>query len=433
MVLWIRDATGSAAVLGILLAVSSAPAVILAPFAGTFADRRSRRAIMVISDVVNGLGVFAVAALLFLWPERTELILAALFVQSTAAAVSGAFFIPAATAALPDLVPVARLARANAFIRITAQTVSFAGQFVAGFLYRYISVVVLFAFNGLTFLFSALSESFMSIPQTGVDRDIPDEGVPAALARAQGAPGSSGVLGRGQTRSEEAEGVRDFLRSTGEGFHYVWNRRGLRELVFGTALLGFFAIWIITLLPFYVPEVLGAGDEWYGILLAMFAGGALCGSLVAGFSRMSGEQRGRVVVTLFVLSAAGYILLGLVTSLPVVLALAFLGGGASGFNGVTVGTIVQASTPSEIRGRVFGIMGMISGSLAPVGMGLSGIVADLSGLRIGPIYVACGGAMLVVALIVASSPNFRRFVAYDVETEPPTSDSLSSVLDGAEA
>ena len=41
--------------------------------------------------------------------------------------------------------------------------------------------------------------------------------------------------------------------------------------------------------------------------------------------------------------------------------------------------------------------------------------------------------VLFPALIVAASPNFRRFVAYDVETEPPTSDSLSSVLDGAEA
>jgi len=432
MVLWIRDATGSAAVLGVLLAISSTPGIILAPFAGTFADRHSRRIIMVISDVVDGLGVLAVAALLFMWPERIDLILGAMFVQSTAAAISGTFFGPAAAAALPDLVPLTRLARANAFIQVTGQTVRFAGQFVAGFLYRYISVVVLFVFNGVTFLLSALSESFISLPPIGEDREVAAERVPSTLARSQGAPGTAGVIARGQILSDRTGDARDFLRSTGEGFRYVWNSRGLRELVFGSALLGFFAVWIITLLPFYVPRVLGAGDEWYGILLAMFAAGALSGSLVAGFNRWSGTQRGRVVVALFVLSAAGYIVLGLATSLPVVLGLAFLGGGASGFNGVTIGTIVQASTPSEIRGRVFGIMGMITGSLAPLGMGLSGIVADLSGLRIGLVYVSCGTAMLVIALFLVSSQHFRRFVSYEIETVPPASDSLSSVPVGGE-
>ncbi|MFO7587675.1 MAG: MFS transporter [Gemmatimonadota bacterium] len=411
MVLWIRDATGSATVMGMLLAVSAAPGILLSPFAGTFADRHSRRAILVVSDIVDGVGVLAVAGVLLIWPGHVTLALTALFVQSAAAAVSSAFFGPAAIAALPDLVPTRRLAAANAFIQISGQTVSFVGQSLAGFLYRYVSIVALFVFNGVTFLVSAASESYIRLPKIesgGPPRETPALRVPPAGVQA--APGALAQI----APTVRVDGPGSFLQAMRDGFTYLWGRKGLRNLVLASALLGFFAVWIVTLLPFYVPEVLGVGDEWYGILLAAFAGGSLVGSLAAGLNRLSGARTGQLVVVLFVTASTGYILLGLVSELWIVLGLGFLGGGVSGFNGVTVGTIIQASTPSAIRGRVFGIMGMITGSLAPVGMGLSGIVADLVDLDIGSVYVGCGAAMVVISLCLVSSADFRRFVGQEV-------------------
>ena len=78
---------------------------------------------------------------------------------------------------------------------------------------------------------------------------------------------------------------------------------------------------------------------------------------------------------------------------------------------VNITTIVQVATPGEIRGRVFGLLGSLSASLAPIAMGLSGIVADLVNQNIPLIYVSCGVIMTVLSLAVTASRHFRQFLA----------------------
>lgn len=50
LVWWITDTTGSATVLAASVFLALLPGVLLGPFAGTLVDRRSRRAVMIISD-----------------------------------------------------------------------------------------------------------------------------------------------------------------------------------------------------------------------------------------------------------------------------------------------------------------------------------------------------------------------------------------------
>jgi hypothetical protein len=86
---------------------------------------------------------------------------------------------------------------------------------------------------------------------------------------------------------------------------------------------------------------------------------------------------------------------------------------------VHITTILQITTPGEMRGRVFGVLATISNSLAPVAMGLAGVVADAVNQNIPLIYISCGAAMTLLTLLVSLSRRFRDYLTRDHEAAPP--------------
>ena len=390
MLFWIKHATGSAALMGLLQMLSTLPAVLLTPIGGAFADRYSRRKIIIFSDLLRGIAVLSLAALMFVAPDATQVTLVWLFVVSVLVTVITTFFGPAISATIPDLVPKDKVAAANSLGQLSFQLSMFIGQGLGGTLFRLLGAPLLFLINGASYLYASASQTFVVIPQV-----IPEK--------------SSGWK----------EQFLEFRRDILEGLRYVWHRGGLRETVFVSAFLAFFSAPIIILLPFYVEDVLQAEVDWYGFILAIFGLGALLGYLFVGVIRLSGKARGRVMMTFIILQAAGYGVLGLVRNPTMAVALAFLGGFTNGFVTVNITAIVQVTTPGEIRGRVFGLLAAISGSLTPIAMGLAGVVADLLNQNIPLIYVACGAIMTLLSVLVSLSREFLNFLAYDQKDEIP--------------
>jgi DHA3 family macrolide efflux protein-like MFS transporter len=103
MLFWIKHATDSATLMGIMLMLSTLPAVLLSPLGGALADRYSRRRIIVLSDLLSGLAVLTLAALYWIAPQSTHIILIWLFIVSLLTSILSAFFMPAISAAMPDL------------------------------------------------------------------------------------------------------------------------------------------------------------------------------------------------------------------------------------------------------------------------------------------------------------------------------------------
>jgi MFS transporter, DHA3 family, macrolide efflux protein len=384
IVFWIKDATGSATLMGLILMLSALPAVVLGPIGGAIADRHSRRMIIMLSDLLSGLAVLVLAALMWLTPTQTDLIIAWIFITATLLGIIDAFFSPAMTAALPDLVPEERVAGANSVGQLALELSTLLGQALGGLLFRLLGAPLLMLTNALTFIFSAVSEAFIRIPQ-----HLPDQ--PAHWRE------RIAVLGRD-------------LRA---GLSFIWGIRGLRGLVLLSTLGNFFNVPIIVLLPFYVEDFLGLAPDWYGYLLAAFSAGTMAGYLIAGAAPLSPRLRAGLALTLMVLEPICYIAVVLTGAPPLALVLVALAGAMSGFMIVIITTLLQIATPSELRGRVFGLIATLSGTLAPIAMGLAGIVADLSGQRIPLIYLGCSVAMLVMALLALLSPSIRAFLAYD--------------------
>ena len=383
---WIKHATGSATLMGALMMISMLPSVILGPFGGTFADRHSRRKIIIVGDTINGVLVVSLACILFFYPSEIGAILVSLFIVSALVSTVGSFFRPAISASIPDIVPTDKVAAANSMNQSSLQISMLVGQGLGGVLFRMLGAPVLFLIDGITYLFSAFSESFITIPQ-----EIPE------------------------ITSRWSERFREFRKETTDGFRHVWQRKGMRNLFIAAAFMNFFGWPFIVLLPFYVEDFLKALPDWYGYLMAALGGGSLVGYLVAGAVRVPTKLRSVVLLICLIATAVGFGALGVIRVALVALLVIFFTGVLNGFFNINVITLLQISTPGEIRGRIFGLMSTLSMGLTPISMGLSGVVADLTGQNIPAIYVSCGMVMLLLTIALYMSREFREFLACEPE------------------
>jgi len=383
MAFWIKEATGSATLMGLLMTVAALPGVLLAPFGGTFADRHSRIKVLIVCDLLAGLAMLGLGGAMHHPELGQRTLIALLFAVAVFGGIVRSFFMPAIHSAIPDLVPRDRLAAANSLNQFSVQTSVFAGQAVGGVLYRLLGAPLLFVVDGLTFLFAAGSETFIR------DTFRKKEGKPA------GSP------------------FRAFLHETAEGLRWLWQRPGMRDFILVACLLNFLAMPMTVLLPFYVQDTLGLRPDWYGFLLAATSIGSVAGFLLAGSLRLKGAARGWTLVTGLLLGPLFFAALGFVRVPLVALAFAFLSGLSLGLVNIYLLTLIQAATPPELRGRVLGLLATLGGGLMPIGLALGGWLGDLTGKNIPLIFGGAGLLSALVTLFLATRKECRAFLAQE--------------------
>jgi len=384
MMFWLKHATGSATVMGVVMMASMIPMVVLSPIGGAVADRVSRRRVIIACDLASGVSVLSLAAVMFARPDATSLLIAWLLAVAVVGGIVRAFFMPAIKAAIPSIVPEERIAAANSLNEGSTEVSTLIGQGVGGVLFRVLGAPVLFLIDGVTYLVSAVSETFITIPQALPEQREPWRGV--------------------------ARAVRCELR---EGLSFVWTHRGMRNLMVAAAVMNFFAMPYFVLLPFYVEDSLRLTPDWYGYLLAAFGGGGIIGYSLAGAARLSGRARGTAMLFALIGVSACMAALGVARAAWHALTLMAFAGLLNGFFHVNTVTLLQKGTPEELRGRVFGVLHTLVLGLAPLAMGLAGVAADALDQNVRLLFEVCGGVLLVTAGAAAASRELRAFLAHE--------------------
>lgn len=387
--LWMKEATGSASLMGLLMSASAVPALLLSPFGGTFADRHSRVRIMIWTDLIAGALITSFALVLWLRPNDTALGIPLLFAVAVVVGIVRAFFNPAVSAIIPDLVTRDRLAAANSLNQLSIQGSLFAGQALGGVMFKVFGPALLFCIDGVSYLIAAVCTLF-------IPRDTPSAPPPGTAATGEAPP------------------FRHFLAETVEGFRYVWAQKGQRDFLFTASLINFLAMTGFILLPFYVELYLGVGESWpswYGFLMAGVSVGLVVGFLGAGALRLSGPVRAKGIMTAMVLYPIFFGSLTFLRQPVLALVAVVLGGLTTGFINVYLMTLVQASTPSALRGRVMAFLGLLTGGLMPIGMALGGVLGDLTDKNAPLVIGACSVLAMLVVLLLGFRRRCREFLA----------------------
>jgi len=389
MMFWTMQATGSGSLMGVLMMLSMLPGVILGPLGGTFADRYPKKRIIVLSDLLSGLSMTGLAAAFFFFPEAIDLLITLLFVVAVTNGILQAFFGPAILSAIPELVPKVRIPAANSMNQFSFQISRVLGQSTGGVLFGFLGATLLFLIDGLTFLFSSLSESFIRIPATVREKS-------------------------GSTR----QAIREVNQQMRQGLAYVWRWKGMRNFLIMVGVVHFFAMPFIVLMPFWVELYLGKGSVWYGFLMAGFSGGSVLGYIAAGALKFRPDRRSSILLGSLCMTGLLFGLLGLATNPFAALATIFLAGSFLGIFSINVTTILQTSSPSRTRGRVMGLFMTISNAASPLGMLAGGIAGDLTGKNIPLICAVCSLSIVAAVFLIGARRSVLDFLSPEPNRHP---------------
>jgi MFS family permease len=316
------------------------------------------------------------------------LIVSALFAYSLLEGSVGAVWQPASMSVVPDLVPKEGLGTANSFIQGSFQICAVLGQAIAGLLFRVVGAPLLMLADAVTYFYAAISDAFIRIPP-----------LPAKPADEQKKPAS-------------------FKREIMEGLRHIHSQPGMKMLFYTMAFFQLVMVPMLILFPFYVEDYLRAGPQWYGFLLAASGFGTFIGYGLGGALKLSARTSSRVTVVVMIVMSLCLTALSLVSGPWAALWLIGAVGAMDGFIVLKLITTLQLATPSEIRGRVFGLLMTITRGLTPFAMGLTGIIADMTHRNIPAIYIFCGVVATLLATNVALKRECRDFLAGEEGSAP---------------
>lgn len=369
LVVWLVKNTGSGGEMASVLAATVAPMVLLGLFGGVVVDRLPRLPLMYAADVARA----TTAIVLGVSELRGTLDVGEVLAGSVVFGIAQAFFQPAYTAVLPQIMPRASLQQANSLTRLGVEFAQIFGPAIGAVIVAIWSPGVGFIFNGASFVVSMITVAAIGW------RRYPRP------ARTEG----SGVF------REALDGISTVLREP-----WLWFTIGLAAVA-NVTLAGPMRI----ALPFLLVEERDAGGHAYGILLSCGAGGSIIAAYLVG---TRGKLRRRGLLAYGAWMAQGVMLVLFASSLPIPVfwVAAFLGGACLILTDlIWVGTL-QEIVPAEKLGRVSAIDQVFSWGLLPIGLVVIGLLRDVSSAR--TILLTCGAATLLLPALGLLHPRIRR-------------------------
>ena len=307
------ELTGSGVWGALVLAADTGITALLLPYTGTIADRIDRRKIMMTANLA------ALVATILLFFVRSAATAPLALIAVGAIAVAKAFYSPAASAALPNVVDRADLAAANAISGSAWGTMTIVGASLGGVVSSAFGPYVSFAVTVVCLLCAAVLTGLIRRPlQAPRDAAVPPQRAWHALVEALG---------------------------------YINARPRIRALVTVKSAVGL-GNGVLTVFPL-LAAMYGVGALGAGLLFAIRGAGALIGPMLMRpvLNRRSWLLPGLAIsMSLYGLSYVG------VAFSPwfwLVLALVFVAHLAGGTNWVLSNYALQGEVPDRLRGRVF--------------------------------------------------------------------------------
>jgi MFS family permease len=350
----VYDLTGSAFDLGMVGLVQFLPTLLLVFVAGHAADRYERKRVVQVCQLAE-----ALTALFLAWGAYAgSLTVAQIFIATAVLGTAGAFESPTIAALLPLIAPEGSLQRATAISSGAAQLATITGPALGGLAYA-IAPNVPYGVMALFWLLGAVL--------TGAIR-----------------PAKSAAVRDAATPADLFAGVR-FVRSN--------------PAILGTISLDLFAVLLggaTALLPIYARDILQAGPLGLGILRAAPAVGALLMTAMLARHTINRRVGLRMFQAVIVFGVATMVFAISHWMWLSVRALAILGA-ADTISVVIRFSLVQLSTPDEMRGRVGAVNFLFINASNQLGQFESGVTAALFGAM--PAAALGGLGTIAIALL----------------------------------
>ncbi len=353
--LYVLQKTGSGVLFASVVSIAIIPQLVLGPFIGVFIDRWNRKKVIIISDFLAGILVFAAALVMHFYGE---LGITHIYILTILLSCINLFFTPAMASMIPMTVEKSYLSDANSIKSFILSLTSITGPLLGGIMYAYLGLNSILIINAISFILSGISEMFIHI-------NIP-------------------VANDHKSNSKYFSELRD-------GFAFLNQNPILNNLLVVTCIANFaLAALVRVIMPFTVIQIMNGSEEQFGL----FSGIVMIGAVLAPFilyKYLSNDDDLRLLVrtlkwmsilvvlmlvnTLFYsgfvnLEQYGSPLLWIYTLLSLLLFVVI------GIHNIKVSVLFQTKVPQNMLGRIGSIFTTVTLIAAPLGQMLFGVFLD---------------------------------------------------------
>lgn len=316
------------------------PTFILSPFAGVWADRYDRKKLIIISDASIAFVTLILAIVFLMGYESLWL----MFLIAAVRALGTGIQTPAVGAIIPQFVPEDKLVKVNGANGSIQALVMLLAPMASGALLGLASIEIIFFIDVVT----AAIAIFIMLVLLHIPK---------------------------HKKAVEEEQV-SYLADLKKGFIYINNHTFLKKFFFFFALFFVFAAAPSFLTPLQVARSFG-DDVWRLTAIEVtFSIGMMIGGVV--IATWGGFKNKIHTMTLAcILFGVLTIGLGAIPNFTIYLSLMAIIGLTMPLFSTPSTTLLQERVEPDFLGRVFGVVGMISTSMMPLGMLIFGPIADI--------------------------------------------------------
>lgn len=368
---WVYDMTGSSTLMGLMSSISMFMVMFVSPFSGSIIDKCNRKAVIVGMDIARGILMLVVGGLAFAEKLSVAVVLIAAFLASACSV----FFTPAVSTYLLDIIPHNDMVRGQSVSQGLSTLISLVGKALSGALVAFLGVPLIIVLNGVSYLISAFTEMFLTVPKT----------------RQQG----------------ESVTLKSVLQDFKVAFKAIFQDRFLSLFIPCALVVNLLGAGPYTLmLPFLMEK--GFTVDMYGYIMSLETAASLIGVVLLGIVKLSPNQRYWTLAVGFIsavfLSIAAY----LSSSFPVMAVLMFLSCFANTLGNAVFNASLMLALPEENRGAILGFVNAFSTGGSALSAVVFGVLCDVFPLYL--VFVAGNVLSVLPMLYLCCHKKTKEFI-----------------------
>lgn len=329
---WIIDTTNNVKLLGYITAASTIPLIVLNLFGGVIADCLNKQKIIITCDLISG----GLCITLGLFMNQNYINIPLVVIIDVLLSCSMAIFSPTLRSIVPEVIDKTMITKINSILTNLSEVVKIIAPLVAAMLFKlsFIGFKGIFIINGISFIFSAITEIFINYTKVSVVR----------------------------------EGVFKEIKS---GFNYIVDNKILLRLIILCAVINFFIAGYNLTLPYYIKNVIK--KEYYSLALTIEAIGGIIGSLL--ILKNDKEASLKEISKNLLFCGLGLVVTICGNIITLFISVFLYGLFLTKFN-IAFFSYLQLNVDNKFLGRVFSIVFFVAIILMPLGNLIFGLISE---------------------------------------------------------
>ncbi|ODP30114.1 hypothetical protein PTI45_00567 [Paenibacillus nuruki] len=358
--------------MGILTAVEFLPFLLISLFVGVWVDRKPKRPMMIMSDIIRAIVLIGIPIGLFF----DILSMPMLYIIAAVVGINTVVFEIAHVSYLPIVVKKDELVEGNSKLEFSSSSATVVGQSIGGVLIQVFSAPISILFNVGTYLLSAVYLSFIKKKEEIV------------------------VVPEGTEQNLWVD-----IR---EGASFVFRNNALRAILIGTVIFNLFTYVIEPIFILYISRTLALPPIYIGLIFSMSGVGALLGAFLAG-PMVKKFGIGKTLVSSLFLAGFVSLIIPIATLLPLlpavllIMVMYMIDAAMVIVYNINQRSLRQAITPHQLQGRMNACMRMFGMGVVPIGALLGGWLGTAIGttptLIVGAIGLMCSSIFIMFSSI----------------------------------